>query len=516
VKHTAKKSSKSTRSNRLIGFFASDRFFYIILGFSVLSAIWVAISSLYPMAFDEDFHLGMIRLYAEHWLPFSIRQVPEANVFGSVVTDPSYLFHYLMSFPYRILDGLGASETTVVITLRLMNVAMFAVALLLYRKLLLRIRVSRVVTNVVLALFVLIPVVPLLAGQINYDNVLLMLVPGSMLLALNVREGLRSRKVIRMHSLLALLLLLIFGTLVKYAFLPIAAGIFLIILYEIIRVVRHDKHWWQRLLMGLKSLSVRMKWLFGVLFIIAIILFGQKYGTNLVKYHDPVPDCGAVLTVEQCMPYGPWGRDYRYSQTADQREKKNAVAYTVIDWVPGMWRRLYFTIAGPTIGYDTQKPLPIVSIAGIVLVVGGALLLLRYGREIFHEYPVSWLFVIPSVFYIFAVWLQVYKLYQYTAWPVAINGRYVIPLLPLLGVIVALGYVKFARHIGAVKYAGIAVVIVLLLSLQGGGITTYIVRSQDTWFMPNSWMQDANGVLRDALKPALYEGGGWFSYRGGP
>lgn len=468
------------------------------------------------MAFDEDFHLGMIRLYAEHWLPFSIRQTPDANVFGSVVTDPSYLYHYLMSFPYRLLDAFGASETTVVIILRLMNVAMFGAALWLYRKLLLRVNVSSTITNLVLALFVLVPVVPLLAGQINYDNVLLLLVPGAMLLALSVRDGLRSRKIIRMHSLLWLLLILLFGTLIKYAFLPIAAGIFIWVAYEIIRVVRHDKSWWQRLWVALQKLSLRMKLLFGALFIVALVLFGQRYGTNLINYHDPVPDCGAVLTVEQCMPYGPWGRDYNYHQTADQRELKNPVEYTVVDWAPGMWRRLYFTIAGPTVGYDTQKPLPIVSIMGIVLVVGGILLLLRYGRELFREHPVLWLFVIPSIFYIAAVWLQVYKLYEYAAWPVAINGRYLIPLLPLLGAIVALAYARFFKQISSVKYAGIAAVIVLLLSLQGGGVTTYIVRSQDKWFMQDSWVQDANGVLRDGLKPILYEGSGWFSYRGGP
>lgn len=468
------------------------------------------------MAFDEDFHIGMIRLYADHWLPFSIRQTDAANVFGSVATDPSYLYHYLMSFPYRALDALGASEMTIVITFRLVSVAMFAYALWLYRKLLLQIKIPAAITHTVLALFVLIPVVPLLAGQVNYDNVLLILVPAAMLLAIDIRNELQSRKMIKMQSLLWLLLLLAFGALVKYAFLPIAAGIFLFVAYEIIRVLRHDKSWWQRLWRSLKALPHHMKWVFGILFVVAVILLGQKYGTNLVKYHDPVPDCGAVLSVEQCMPYGPWGRDYNYSQTADQRELKNPITYTVVDWAPGMWRRLYFSIAGPTVGYDTQKPLPIVSVLGIVLVLGGVLLLIRYGREIFREYPILWLFMIPSALYIAAVWLQVYKLYEYAAWPVAINGRYLIPLLPLLGVIFALAYAKFFKQIGGLKYAGIAAVIVLVLSLQGGGVTTYIVRSQDKWFWPNTWVQDANGVLRDGLRPVLYEGSGWFSYRGGP
>lgn len=511
----AKKPSRLTLNDRLLALLSSSKFFWAILVFGVLSAVWVAISSVYPMAFDEDFHIGMIRLYAEHWDPFSLTQRPDTNQFGSVVTDPSYLYHYLMSFPYRVLDGLGASETTTVITLRFINVALFGLALWLYRKVLLRVGVSAALTNLVLALFVLVPVVPQLAGQINYDNLLLVIVPTALLLAIRIRESLRTKKVILVEPLGWLVLLLMFGSLVKYAFLPIAVGIAAYVTYELARVSRRDKKCWMRLWLGIKKLSLTMKLTFGILLFVALVLFGERYGTNLIKYHDPVPDCGAVLTVEQCMPYGPWGRDYSWAQTADHRETENAIGYTVQDWVPGMWRRLYFAIAGPGVGYDTQKPLPIVSILGIVLVVGGVLLLLFYGRKIFKQYPLFWLFVVPSALYIFAVWLQVYQIYNYTAWPMAINGRYLVPLLPLLGAVLAVAYARFFKQIGAIKYAGLAAVIVLLLALQGGGVTTYIVRSQDKWFWPNSWMQDANSGLREGLEPVLYEGGGWFSYRGG-
>src|SRR5580692_8418743 len=94
-----KQSSYRRRAVALIG---SRRFFWGIVALLVLQAVWIACSGRYPMAFDEDFHLGIIRLYAHHLSPFWNGQPAGADAFGAVSRDPSYLYHYLMSFPYRL------------------------------------------------------------------------------------------------------------------------------------------------------------------------------------------------------------------------------------------------------------------------------------------------------------------------------------------------------------------------------------------------------------------------------
>src|SRR5689334_19618168 len=75
----------------------------VILGFFIFEALWVALSAVYPMAFDEDFHLGVIKIYAHQWLPFLSDNAVNTGQFGALSRDPSYLYHWLMSFPFRLV-----------------------------------------------------------------------------------------------------------------------------------------------------------------------------------------------------------------------------------------------------------------------------------------------------------------------------------------------------------------------------------------------------------------------------
>src|SRR5690348_13109817 len=120
---------------RLLG---SRRFFYGVLIFFGLESLWIAISAAYPMAFDEDFHFGLIKIYSHHWLPFLSGQPEGADAFGAVARDPSYLYHYLMSFPYRLISFCTGNETAQVVFLRLLNIMLFGTALVLFRRVLRR------------------------------------------------------------------------------------------------------------------------------------------------------------------------------------------------------------------------------------------------------------------------------------------------------------------------------------------------------------------------------------------
>ena len=80
-----------TKLNQLLG---SRRFFLFILCFFLFEAAWIALSAVYPEAFDENFHFGLIQTYSHYWLPFFSSQPPHANAYGAVARDPSYLYHY--------------------------------------------------------------------------------------------------------------------------------------------------------------------------------------------------------------------------------------------------------------------------------------------------------------------------------------------------------------------------------------------------------------------------------------
>lgn len=490
----------SALSRRLHTVLASKWFFYGLMVYLALSAFWVATSSLYPMAFDEDFHLGIIRLYAELWSPFAIQQAPEAAPYGSLVTDPSYLFHYLMSFPYRILSSFISSEVVVVIILRCLNIAFFVSGLFLYRKVLLRAKFSPAIVNAVFAVFVLIPVVPMLAGQINYDNLLMLIVAASFWLALRSKERLDNKEFPAV-TLLWLVALLLVASVVKYAFLPIAVGIMLYLMILSGRMLCRKELTFKKAISDILSHS---KLHLGVLFLsllLGLVLCVQIYAVNVVKYRDLVPDCGAVITVEECSQYGPWGRDYRMNISKQGDAEMSAVKYTATSWLHGMWHRLYFAVAGSTNGFDTKKQLPVGSSVAIAVFAVGLLLFVLNAKKLFRRYPILVMFAVVTVLYVGAVWLQVYKLYLFTGHPVAINGRYLIPLLPAIGVALAVAYAYFFNKLGWKNVKIIFASVVIVLLMQGGGISTYIVRSQPEWYWPNSFMQDANMKLKKIISP---------------
>jgi len=119
------------------------------------------------MAYDEDTHLNVIKFFAQHPNPFFTQQPRYLDVNGAVAHDPSYLYHYIMSFPWRVISHLTNNFTTQVISLRLINVAFMAIGLYLFRLLLLQIFKNKLVVNLALLVFVMTPLVSQLQHKLT-------------------------------------------------------------------------------------------------------------------------------------------------------------------------------------------------------------------------------------------------------------------------------------------------------------------------------------------------------------
>lgn len=474
-------------------------FFWAIMALFILEAAWIALSGTYPMAFDEDFHLGVIRIYAHHISPFLASQPAGADSLGAVARDPSYLYQWLMSFPYRLITSVTHNFTVQVIFLRAINIAVFAWALVLYRRVLLRIDASKALANAVLAVFVLIPVTPLLAAQINYDSLFLVASAAALLLTLDIYQELATYKRLNMSRSLQLLIVCSLGCLVKFAFLPIAAACVLFLLWQIARTFRS----WRKILLnigfGLTLIERRVRWLLLIGVVLSVGLFAQRYAVNAVRYHQPLPDCDAVLSVEQCKSYGPWARDYYRSQTKPVDATRSPLVFTA-DWFYGMWLRLFFAVDGPATDFQTRGPLIIPGVSAIVFAVATAVAAGLKGPQLWRKYksPVTALFAAVIVLYIASLWLQEYKAFLHTGVAVAINGRYLFPVLPIIFLYGALAWRELLGK-SRLKLAVAGVAIVSLL--WGGGALTYILRSNDTWYWPHSVLRGANHSLQNALGP---------------
>lgn len=474
------------------------RFIMVIL---IVQAAWIALSGRYPMAFDEDFHLGIIRLYGHHLSPFWSGQPVGADKFGAVARDPSYLYQYLMSLPYRLISAFTHDQTIQVLILRAINIGLFAWGISLYRRVLLRAGASRALAQASFLVLVLIPVVPLLAAQINYDNLILPLTALSLLLSLRFENSLARGKKFDLKTLWQLLILGLLTSLVKYAFLPIFLAIAIFIGVRLWQKRADILPFKKTLELSWSQISRPAKLGLAAGLIIALGLFGERYGVNLVKYHQPVPDCSSVLSVKQCSAYGPWIRDYDFALANTQPATGHHRLTFTHAWLYGLWLRTFFSVDGPGTQFETRAPLLLPGFAAIIAAILGGLALLAQLPAVFRKrtQPALWLFGVTSLVYLSALWNDEYKAYIRTGQPVAINGRYLLPVLPLIMLLVALSFNRLLKHWQAVKLSLVAILVICLA--WGGGAMTYILRSNDAWYWPNPAVRRVNWDLQRTIGP---------------
>jgi hypothetical protein len=491
------------RINHLLG---SRRFFLFILAFFVFEASWIAWSALYPQAFDESFHFGLIKVYSHYWLPFLSRQPLNANAFGAVARDPSYLYHYLMSFPYRLITPFVHSLIGQVILLRLINVGLFASGIVLLRRVMLRVGASPQLTNVSLLLFVLIPVAPQLAAQINYDNLLIPLVGLTCLLAFRVIDELKRHRP-SVRSLVSLLSVCLLTSLVKYEFMPIFLGIVLFLIFMVQQYYRGKLHvLGSRLRQDWGRQSLRLKAALLACLVISLTLFVQRDGINIIKYHTISPNCAAVLNVQDCSAYSVWDHDYTSHQRVLSKAVKvdhNPLTY-IAQWAYWLWYRLFFAINGPTTKYVSYPPLPLPSAAFVLIGFVGIAAILKWHRRIFDNNPYIMLLALITILYLAALLAEGYLAYEYTDVLELMNGRYLLPVLPLMAAIAGSALSVGLRSSPRLKSA--VAILAIALFLQGGGFLTFITRSDSTWYRQSSTVVKANDAARHITKPVLIKG----------
>ena len=482
----------------------SSKFYRLVIIFFIIEAAWIAVSAAYPQAFDENFHFGLIRVYSHYWLPFLTKQPPNANAYGAVARNPSYLYEYLMSFPYRLIALVVHRQLTQVIILRFINIGLMTGALVLFKRVLVRVGTSRALSNLLLALFVLIPIVPQLAAQVNYDNLLILLTAAMVLVAFRLVDQIRQRR-LSVIDLSLWISLCTFTSLVKYAFLPIFAGMLLFLAVLIYRTNRSARLSLKRQITG--SWHVSKVWLRAAvigLLILSIGMFMQMDGVNLVLYHKLQPDCSQVLSVKDCLAYSPWA--YNYHNHIEVIKKAASIHYAnpleyIGEWLYWMWYRLFFAVNGLNSHFRNYPPLPLPSTATLLAVLAGLAALIKWWRKIFaNNLYLVMLFVIAAC-YVVALMGQGYVTYKYTDVLENMNGRYLLPILLPSAVIFGQAISYGLRRFNVRKT--ILAMLVLLLFLEGGGALTFIIRSNSTWYTPNKTIIKANNTIRKVIKPIV-------------
>ena len=507
----AVKSSKVEKymgkiTKKLHSLLGSNRLFWFILGVFIFEAGWIALSAVYPQAFDENFHFGLIKTYSHYWFPYLSKQPVGADAYGAVARDPSFLYHYLLGFIYRFINLFVHGQVGQVIIFRFIDIVLFASSLPIFKKVLTRVGLSKQLANIILFLFILIPVVPQLAGQVNYDDLLIPLVALSALLSLNVIDQIKSKK-IETKSIIWLLLVCLIAVLVKIEFGPIFLGI---ILYAGYLIYKYYGHSLDKLINqfnnGWKKQSIVWRILAIGMFLFLVSIFVQRDVINVIEYHSVDPGCSKVLTVKHCNSYSIWSSDNaRHIATIDSKPKvsfMNPIQY-LGSWTYWMWYRLFFAVNGPN-NFTNYPPLPLPIAASIIIFIFFVYSYIRYCKQIYKQN--SYLVFLTWICFLYVAILiyQGYSAYHYTDTLELMNGRYLLPILIFGAAIAGSAFSLSLKSSTSRKL--IFTVIVLIMFLEGGGLLTFIARSDNTWYWDNGAVVKANHAAKKITSKLVVKG----------
>lgn len=474
----------------------SPKAFYLALGIFAAQAVWYALSAVYPAAFDEEVHLGITKIYAHQWGPFFSSQPDGANAFGPVVRDPSYLYHYLMSFPYRLLTDITHNAIIQIVAMRFINIALFGAGLVVVWRLLRQMRLPMYLTHLAMLFFVLTPLVPQLAGQINYDNLFFLVVAAALKLTVDLVQQIRRGDALSVPKLLILASLCLLGSLVKYAFLPAVLAIVLLLVWGLRgrKPVPLVRQLWQ----GFRGLSPVKRVGLAALLLLALGLFIQMYGVNTLRYGSPVPGCEKVLDIDSCMEYSPWARNYKFAHDVTIIRDNNILIYSVT-WIWFVMRSFFFAINGPASGYYVGEPLPILLATAYTVLIAGIVFVSMYGRKIWRAYPELAGVMAIGVVYMVILWHHNFSEFKEIGMPVAISGRYLVPFLLFAYIVLALAFSMALRRRPRMKMALAGVCLAVFLTQ--GGLVTFLEHSDNGWLWPNPTVRSVNSAARDVLTP---------------
>lgn len=432
-------------------------FLLLIILLFVLQASQLVLTSAYPMAFDEGYHLEVIRFFSHHWQPFIASQPPDTYAQGAIVHNPSFLYHFLLSFPYRLVAAFTDSLAVQVIALRFINVGLAVGTLLVLRRLFGLMRVAPLLANITLFILALTPMFTALSAQINYDNAVILLAAVAGYFAVRLLTAPR----LRADTLVLLMAVALLGCVVKFSFLPILCAVLLGAVWTIVARVRRsspqavEQEFWQ----GVRGLSRRRLVGLAGLAVVSVGLFASFYGYAVVRYHNPVPQCNQILSVTACTNYYAWNRNYQALQHKTDVAPMGPLAYTLL-WVRAMYYHLFaelvpnggiVAIARPYFGI-------IMSLTAMAMVC-----VVLNLKQLWIRYPALKVLGLVTALYLLLLWARNYSEYLRLGEWVAVQGRYLMPVVAFIYLVLVLGVADWVRSWGARAAGYVAAPVVALL-----------------------------------------------------
>ncbi len=383
----------------------------------------------------------------------------------------------------------------------MLNIAMAAGGLVVFARVFREIDIKQSHINVGLLAFTMLPIVPFVAAHINYDNMLFLLTATYLLFAVRVVRA----KAINWSDYAGLMVFGLFASLAKYTFLPLfAVGT---VYLSILLWRRHGKQFFPKLGRSIKKANRRHLALVVTALIILGGVFSATYLRSVIVYGSPLPKCQATMSKERCLT----GRSgYLIKRAKDARVTKNERPLLSLEmygerWFNNMWHGSVLAAANtaPENKMVLAKPMPIISsFVFFGFIIGAGLLL--YAWRSLPKNP-GWYFLLAMTATVFiSVFLFNYKSHIETHAFHANQTRYILSMIPVLVVMFAVATAFVLRKFKWIKITVLAVI--ALTIIQGGGVITYILRSEPSWYWQNPIVINPNNTVKDAIQPIIYEG----------
>ncbi|MGO1316377.1 MAG: hypothetical protein ACTMIR_05000 [Cellulomonadaceae bacterium] len=456
----------------------------VVLTAFALQAAWVAVSARLVI-YDEGYHIEAIEAFSTRLTPF-IDQVPGDGAIGDAERYGSWLYHYLMSWPWRLMRGMGLDVGDRTVALRLLTVVIVTAALAVFHRLARALGASRAVATVAIAVVATSPLLVFLAGAVSYDNLQLLMAAGFFVVAVRVWRATS----LDLVGWLGIVALGTFGALTKYTLLPVLAVIGVAL---IVRQARYARELPRHLRVYLSRARARRIAL-ALASVLGVALFIERYVINLVRYGSPTPACERVHELEICQMFGPWARNVELYDafTSVPASLNGMVDFGTYHWLPAMLR--YTTLIG-VVDQDARSTATLGphAVGPIVLAFLGALaVVLILGWGVVRGIAGARLLLAASAFLTAVLFWQNYTDYRTLGVGVGIAARYLLVVYPVVVVIacIVVSRLASAGGAGAGRKVKLALVLGLVLSAtQGGGVLSYL------WSVQPDWLRNPDGIV---------------------
>lgn len=457
-----------------------------------LQASWVALSVRSDI-YDEPYHLAAIKAFSTRWTPFVHQSTFDGPV-GDIERYGSYLYHYLLSFPYRAAEALGAGSGVTIVMLRMFSVAAVSAALVYAWRLFRELGAGPVTANVALAVLAMTPLMVFLAGTLNYDNLL------ALLSTAFFYYGLKLYKADQFDVGLWLKVLLVgsLAAVTKFTFLVIAPVVLVGLLVRQVPMLRRGLQRSTTEFFKVPRRVVRGRRAFLALgALLACGLVVERYGLNVLHFGTPFPSCIAIHTADICSLQPPAARNIALdlAHPDDPLSLSGAVAYLTYQWIPLMLRySTYIGTLGPDGALRTSSLGPHVFGALLVWSVPVVLGLDVLATTVLQRVRGARLLLAAVGMYVVVLFAQNYHEYTKLGQPTGVQGRYLLVVLPIiigLACIALAQLISLGRASARPRAALGAVAVIAFVLSQGGGVTSYLWASDAAWWRTGSGVRFA-------------------------